>query len=57
MRPCADALCAAAAPRRAVHWGYYSKLLEPKLTIQPGDTVTVEMCAAPAAGMRRGTAA
>jgi hypothetical protein len=26
-----------------VHWGYYSKLLTPKLTISPGDTVTVEM--------------
>lgn len=26
-----------------VHWGFYSRTLAPKLTINSGDTVTVEM--------------
>ena len=26
-----------------VHWGYFSKLEQPKLTITSGETVTVEM--------------
>ena len=31
------------ATKDTVHWGYFSKTLEPKLTIASGDTVTVEM--------------
>lgn len=31
-----------AATPDTVHWGYFSKTLEPKLTIRSGDTVTVE---------------
>ena len=38
----------------AVHWGYYSKTLAPAITINSGDSITVEMLthhagAAPAA--------
>lgn len=31
------------ATKDTVHWGYFSKMVKPALTINSGDTVTVEM--------------
>jgi len=33
-----------AANASTVHWGFYSRTLTPKVTINSGDTITVEMC-------------
>ena len=42
--PTADAMAhTLKATKDTVHWGYFSKMVKPALTIASGDTVTVEM--------------